>query len=79
MINKYQKVLNKCCVIYFNGNYNKQSKGRVLSLPSDKEEREKWMKIIPRENVPGTLNTFILARACFTRLSDSAFIWYKKS
>lgn len=54
MVNKHQKILHKCCVLSVNWNYKNQSKGRVFCLPSDKEEREKQMKIIPRNIIPDT-------------------------
>ena len=38
---------NKCCVYDCNGNYNKASK--EFRLPSDPAERERWIKMIPRE------------------------------
>lgn len=79
MVNKHQKILNKCCVLSVNWNYKNQSKGRVFCLPSDKEEREKQMKIIPRNIIPDTSKTLISGGTFFTRLSDSYFIWYKKS
>ena len=46
----------KCCVTKCNGNYGNDSK-KVFRLPKNKEEREKWLKIIPRDNTPDSKNT----------------------
>ena len=47
---------NKCCVYDCNGNYNKASKEKVFRLPRDPTERERWIKMIPRDNIPDNPN-----------------------
>ena len=47
----------KCCVTNRNGNYDNNSKEKVFHLSKNKEEREKWLKIIPRDNTPDSKNT----------------------
>ena len=42
-----------------NGNYNIKNREKVFQLPSGKEERERWMIIIPRDNIPDTPDTEI--------------------
>ena len=53
---------NKCCVYDCNGNYNKENKEKVFRLPKDPVERERWMKIIPRDNIPDNPNTVLCER-----------------
>ena len=49
----------KCCVTNCNGNYDNGSKEKVSRLPQNKEEREKWLKIIPRDKTPDSKNTVV--------------------
>ena len=49
----------KCCVANCNGNYNKDNKVTVFRLPTDKDEREKWIQAIPRENIPDKADTVV--------------------
>ena len=42
----------KCCVTNCNGNYDSQAKEKTFRLPRDMDEREQWLKIIPRHNTP---------------------------
>ena len=52
----------KCCVTNCNGNYDNDSKKKVFRLPKNKEEREKWLKIIPCDNTPDSKNTVVCKR-----------------
>ena len=52
----------KCCVMSCNGNYNKENKEKVLRLPSHKEERTRWISIIPCDNIPDSNNTVVCKR-----------------
>ena len=45
-----------------NGNYNTGNREKVFRLPSDKEEREKWINIILRDNIPDSPNTAVCER-----------------
>ena len=45
-----------------NGNYNTGNREKVFRLPSDKEERERWINIIPRDNIPDSPNTVVCVR-----------------
>ena len=42
--------------------YNKASKEKVFRLPRDPAERERWIKMIPRDNIPDNPNTVICER-----------------
>ena len=48
----FQKMGRKCCVTNCNGNYDSTSKEKTFRLPKDQDEREKWLKVIPRHNIP---------------------------
>ena len=52
----------KCCVTNRNGNYDSQAKEKTFRLPRDMDEREQWLKIIPRHNTPDTKNTVVCER-----------------
>ena len=52
----------KCCVTNCNGNYDSQAKEKIFRLPRDMDEREQWLKIIPRHNTPDTKNTVVCKR-----------------
>ena len=52
----------KCCVTNGKGNYYSTNKVKVFRLPIDPEEREHWLKIIPRDNMPDTANTVVCER-----------------
>ena len=45
-----------------NGNYNPANREKVFRLRTEKEERERWVKIIPRDNIPESSNTVICER-----------------
>ncbi|XP_065652932.1 THAP domain-containing protein 2-like [Hydra vulgaris] len=52
----------KCCVTGCRGNYDKEHKVKLFRLPSknrNPQERERWIRSIPRENIPNSPNTFI--------------------
>lgn len=49
----------KCCVTGCNSNYSPTDKVTVFRLPKDKYERERWMKAIPRDNIPDNDNTVV--------------------
>ena len=52
----------KCCVTGCRGNYDSETKVKVFLLPNalkNHEERERWIKAIPRENIPDVPNTFV--------------------
>ena len=52
----------KCCVTNCNRNYDSQTKEKTFRLPKDMDEREQWLKIIPRDNTPDTKNTVVCER-----------------
>ena len=46
----------KCCATGCNSNYNSvKDKTTTFRLPRDPEERQRWIKAIPRENIPDSL------------------------
>lgn len=49
----------KCCVTGCNSNYSAVDKVTVYRLPRDLAERERWIKAIPRDNIPNTPNTVV--------------------
>ena len=58
----FQKMGRKCCVTNCNGNYDSTSKEKTFRLPKDKDEREKWLKVIPRDNIPDLKHTVVCER-----------------
>ena len=56
---KYLIMERKCCVVNCKENYNKQTKVKFYRLPRNLEERQKWLTIIPRENIPDTKNIVV--------------------
>jgi hypothetical protein len=56
-------MVKKCCVTGCNSNYLKESeKVTVYRLPSNPEERKRWMKAIPRDNIPDKPDTVVCAK-----------------
>ena len=55
-------MVRKCCVTGCRGNYDEQNKVRVFRLPKDQDEREQWLKVIPRDNTPDHPNTVVCER-----------------
>ncbi|GFO10252.1 hypothetical protein PoB_003675700 [Plakobranchus ocellatus] len=49
----------KCCVTGCRSNYDSNDKITVFRLPRDKEERQRWKKAIPRDNIPDHPNTVV--------------------
>ena len=52
----------KCCVTGCTGNYSTGNKETVFRLPhpkKHKEQREQWIKAIPRDNIPDSSYTCI--------------------
>ena len=49
----------KCCVTHCKGNYDAENKAAVFRLPSDKMERERWLKVIPRDNIPDSKDSSV--------------------
>ena len=57
------KWLKKCCVTACKSNYASETeKVTVYRLPSDHEEQQRWIKAIPRDNIPDTVNTVVCAK-----------------
>ena len=54
----------KCCVTGCDGNYNEENKVSIYRIPGKKliEERQRWLKIIPRDDIPVGPNTFVCER-----------------
>ena len=52
----------KCCVTNCNGNYDKDTKVATFRLPQDAAEKERWIKAIPRDNIPDSNNTVVCER-----------------
>ena len=58
----FQKMGRKCCVTNCNGNYDSTSKEKTFCLPKDKDDREKWLKVIPRDNIADSKHTVVCER-----------------
>ena len=52
----------KCCVTGCNGNYDKQNEESTFRLPSDPEEKKRWLQALPRDNIPLTKDTAVCER-----------------
>ena len=52
----------KCCATNCNVNYDNYLKEKVFRISKNKEEREKWLKIISRDNTPDSKNTVVCQR-----------------
>ena len=53
----------KCCVTGCKSNYlSEKEKVTVHRLPSDPEERQRWIKAIPRGNIPYSPNTVVCVK-----------------
>ena len=56
-------MVKKCCVTGCNSNYLKETKRvTVYRLPSNPEERKRWIKAIPRDNIPDKPKTVVCAK-----------------
>ena len=49
----------ECCVANSKRNSEWQTKVKVYRLPRNLEERERWLTIIPGDNIPDTKNTVL--------------------
>ena len=49
----------KCYVTGCNSNYKADDKVTAYRLPRNLEERDRWIKAIPRDNIPNTSNTVV--------------------
>ena len=45
-----------------NGNYNKQNKENVFRLPTEKEDNNRWINAIPRDNIHDSADTVVCER-----------------
>ena len=52
----------KGCVTNCNGNYDKKNKEKVFRLSSEKEQYNRWMNAIPRNNLPDSADTVVCER-----------------
>ena len=52
----------KCCVTNCNGNYDDANKEKTFRLPRVEEERQRWLAIIPRSNIPKSKDTVVCER-----------------
>ena len=53
----------KCCVTRCSSNYDStKEKITTYRLPKDPEERQRWIKAIPRDNIPDKSDTVVCAR-----------------
>ena len=52
----------KCCVTGCRGNYDKENQVKVFRIPGERymDERQRWLKVIPRDNIPVHRNTFLM-------------------
>nr|XP_047129361.1 uncharacterized protein LOC124809345 [Hydra vulgaris] len=55
-------MVKKCCAPECNGNYDAKNKVRVLRLPSNEEEKNRWINSIPRSNFPNKRDTVVCKR-----------------
>lgn len=49
----------KCCVTACRSGYESGDKTAMYRLPKDSEERERWLKAIPRDNIPQGKDTVV--------------------
>ena len=52
----------KCYVMNCDGNYDKDKKEKTFRLPRKQEERERWLAVIPRDNIPDKKHTVVCER-----------------
>ena len=53
-------MVRKCCVTGCKSNYlSEKEKVTVYRLPSDSEERQRWIKAIPRDSIPDNPNNVV--------------------
>ena len=61
-------MVRRCCVMGCDGNYNEKKKKKkeaviaerkqkVFRLPRNEEEKEQWIRVIPRDNIPISKHT----------------------
>ena len=55
------KVVRKCFIPGYRGNYDAKNKVRIYRLPSH-EERNRWVNSIPRSNFPNKPDTVVCER-----------------
>lgn len=57
------RMVRKCCVTGCKSNYlTEKEKVSVYRLPSDPEERQRWLKAIPRDNIPDKKDTVVCSK-----------------
>lgn len=57
-----REMVYRCCVTGCRGNYDTDNNVKIFRLPHQKhhpEERERWLRAIPRDNIPDGPNTFV--------------------
>ena len=56
-------MVRKCCVTGCKSNYlTEDEKVSTYRLPSNPEERKRWIKAIPRDNIPDSPHTVVCAK-----------------
>ena len=55
-------MVKKCCIPGCSVNYDAKSKVRVYRLPSNEEERNRWINSIPRSNFTNKRDTVVCER-----------------
>ena len=55
-------MVKKCFIPGCRGNYDAKNKVRVYRLPSNEEERNRWINAIPRSNFPNKPDTVVCER-----------------
>ena len=69
-------MVRRCCVMGCDGNYNEKKKKKegtekeeeqerkqkVFRLPRNKDEKEHWISIIPRDHIPLSKHTVVCER-----------------
>ena len=56
------KMVKKYCIPGCRGNYDGKNKVRVYRLPSNEEERNRWINLIPGSNFPKKPDTVVCER-----------------
>ena len=57
------KMVRKCCVTGRKSNYlSEKEKVTSYRLPSDYEKRQKWIKVIPRDNILDSPNIVVCVK-----------------
>ncbi|KAI8767499.1 THAP domain-containing protein 1 [Biomphalaria glabrata] len=64
-------MVNKCCVPFCKGNYNKETKAHVFQFPKDEDLKKKWLEAIPRKDFTPTG----YSKICHKHFKEEEILW----